>query len=68
MARAAVAAGRTAVPAERERRFWSFRPLSLVATPPMRDQDWIRTPVDRFILAALERHGLKPNPLADRRT
>ena len=36
--------------------------------PAVHDRAWVRTPVDRFILAALERRGLKPNPIADRRT
>ena len=29
---------------------------------------WVRTPIDAFILAELEQHGLKPSPEADRRT
>ena len=29
--------------------------------PPVAKRGWARTPVDRFILAALERRGLKPN-------
>ncbi len=34
----------------------------------MHDEAWIRTPIDRSILGALESRGLKPNPPADRRT
>ena len=29
---------------------------------------WVRTPIDRFILARLEREGLKPSPEADKTT
>ena len=29
---------------------------------------WARNPIDRFLLAAMERHGLAPAPEADRRT
>ncbi len=51
-----------------DKNFWSFRPLNIVLPPSVRDPAWVRTPVDRFILAALERRGLRPNPIADRRT
>ena len=34
---------------------------------PCSDAAWVRTPIDRFILAALEAAGLAPNPPADRR-
>ena len=34
----------------------------------MHGSDWARTPIDAFILATLEQHGLKPSPEADRRT
>ena len=29
---------------------------------------WVRTPIDAFILAELQKHGLEPSPEADRRT
>ena len=48
--------------------FWSFRPLAGASPPRSRDGAWVRTPIDRFIAAALETRGLKPNPIADRRT
>ena len=54
-------------PAERDRSFWAFRPLRVVTPPPVRGAAWVRTPIDRFILAALERRGLRPNPPAQRR-
>jgi mono/diheme cytochrome c family protein len=39
------------------------------ATPPaVRDTAWPRSPVDRFILARLEKEGLRPAPEADRAT
>jgi hypothetical protein len=54
---------------EQGRRHWAFPPLRPTAPPPVADRAaWCRTPVDRFILAALEGHGLLPNPAADRRT
>ncbi|HVE39281.1 MAG TPA: PSD1 and planctomycete cytochrome C domain-containing protein [Planctomycetota bacterium] len=34
--------------------------------PAVRDAAWVRTPIDRFILARLEQEGLRPAPEADR--
>jgi hypothetical protein len=34
----------------------------------VKKDSWPRTPVDRFVLAALEGHGMSPSPPADRRT
>jgi mono/diheme cytochrome c family protein len=54
---------------ERERRFWSFRGLHPTAPAQrLHEEAWVRTPIDRFILGALEHHGLRPNPSADRGT
>ena len=53
---------------DRDRDFWSFRPLSSIPLPSVRDESWGRTAVDRFILAKLEARGLKANPPSDRRT
>jgi mono/diheme cytochrome c family protein len=58
---------RTAGFSDEERNFWSFRPLAAVAPPAVRAAAWCRTPIDRFIRATLEEHGLRPNPPADRR-
>jgi len=53
---------------EREREFWAFQPPADKKPPAVRDVSWPRTPVDFFILAALEQRGLKPAPPADKRT
>ncbi|MEX0585500.1 MAG: DUF1549 domain-containing protein, partial [Pirellulales bacterium] len=47
---------------------WAFQPVRKVPLPSVGDPAWCRTPVDRFILAELDRLGLKPSPAADRRT
>ena len=36
--------------------------------PTVKNEAWIRNPIDRFILARLEQAGLQPAPEADRRT
>jgi len=50
------------------RTFWSFQPVRAVAPPAVTQPDWVRTPVDNFILATLEQKGLTPAPRADART
>src|SRR5262249_46086345 len=48
---------------------WSFQPLTRPPVPSVRGpQSEIRTPVDAFIRARLEKEGLKPAPEADRVT
>src|SRR3954451_2607246 len=49
-------------------RHWSFEPPQRAALPAVKDAGWGRNPIDAFILAGLERAGLKPAPEADRRT
>ena len=51
-----------------DRDFWSFRPLQVPKPPSVQKAEWVRTPVDRFILAELEARGLTPTVPADRRT
>jgi mono/diheme cytochrome c family protein len=47
---------------------WSFQPVSNPEPPPVGDEAWIRNPIDRFVLARLEKEALTPAPEADRRT
>ncbi|MBL8825391.1 MAG: DUF1549 domain-containing protein, partial [Planctomycetaceae bacterium] len=47
---------------------WSFEPLVKPADEQVADARWVRNPIDRFVLARLEREGLKPTPEADRAT
>src|SRR5262249_35259277 len=51
-----------------DRAFWSLQPVRRPAAPEVRDRGWVRTPVDRWILAELESRGLRPTGPADRRT
>ncbi len=46
---------------------WSFVKPERPALPPVRNEKWVRNPVDRFVLARLEAAGLAPAPEADRR-
>lgn len=47
---------------------WSFIPPVRPPLPEVQRKDWVRNPIDRFILARLEAAGLTPAPEADRRT
>ena len=47
---------------------WSFIPPKRPALPAVTHEAWVRNPIDRFILARLEKEGLAPAPEADRRT
>ena len=38
------------------------------AAPNVQNAGWARNPIDRFVLAQLERRGFAPNPEADRPT
>jgi hypothetical protein len=51
-----------------DKNFWSFKPISQAAPPTPKQQDWAVNPIDRFILANLEKNGLKPAPQADKTT
>jgi len=42
--------------------------LSANRQSPHQEESWAKTPIDRFILARLEAHGLKPVKAADKRT
>ena len=53
---------------EEGRKFWSFLPLSNPAQPKVRNTAWVKTPIDAFILAELEKKDLQPAPPADKRT
>lgn len=47
---------------------WSYIPPVRPELPPVKQLEWVRNPIDRFILAQLEAKGLSPAPEADRRT
>src|SRR5262245_6042282 len=50
------------------RKQWAFQPPKDPPIPKVKDTRWTRSPVDRFILAKLENHSLRPAVAADKRT
>jgi len=47
---------------------WSFRKIERPALPAVKNAAWARNPIDRFILARLEKEGIAPSAEADRAT
>src|SRR5438034_8900272 len=47
---------------------WAFVKPERAALPSVKMKSWPRNAIDYFILAKLEKHGLKPSPPADRYT
>ena len=54
-----------ALSVEQGRGFWSYRPPADPRPPRVKDPSWPRNEIDHFILAKLEKNGLKPAPDAD---
>ena len=53
---------------ERKASHWCWQPLANAKLPKVQDEDWSLGGLDHFILARLEKEGLRPAPDADRRT
>jgi uncharacterized protein DUF1553/uncharacterized protein DUF1549/concanavalin A-like lectin/glucanase superfamily protein/cytochrome c len=49
-------------------RHWSLIPPKRRPMPEVPEKNWPRNPIDSFVLARVEREGLKHSPEADRRT
>lgn len=47
------------------RTWWSFQPIQDPAPPQAKQADWSSHPVDQFLLAKMEEHGLGPSVDAD---
>jgi len=47
---------------------WAFIPPQRPTLPQVSDPGWAKTPIDRFVLARLDKEGLKPSLEADRVT
>src|SRR5881296_898266 len=51
-----------------QHQYWSLKKVDPVDPPAVRGRQWVRTPVDAFVLAQLEAKHLRPAPRADRIT
>jgi hypothetical protein len=50
------------------RQHWAFQMPKEPAVPAVKKKDWVRSPIDAFVLAKLEAAGMVPQAQADRRT
>lgn len=44
---------------------WSYQPVKRPSLPNVTDEEWIRNPIDQFVLAGLEAKGIAPSPKAN---
>lgn len=47
---------------------WAYQPIADPTSPAVKNTDFVRDPIDTFVLAGLEAAGLSPSAQADRRT
>jgi hypothetical protein len=47
------------------KKHWAFVAAVRPELPAVKNIGWVRTPIDRFVLARLEKEGLSPSPPAD---
>src|SRR3954452_24120764 len=47
---------------------WAFQPPKAVSPPDVKTAGWTGNPIDRFVMAKLEKEGIRPSPEADRDT
>lgn len=52
----------------KDRQFWAFQQPKQLSVPVVKNQEWVRNPIDAFILHELEKKHLSPAPSADLRT
>jgi hypothetical protein len=45
---------------------WSFQPIAHPQPPAVKNTEWVRNPIDAFILAKLEGQGIGPSPEASK--
>ncbi|MFN8705575.1 MAG: DUF1549 and DUF1553 domain-containing protein, partial [Planctomyces sp.] len=54
--------------AEQKIRHWAYEPIQRSVVPDVRQTEWVRNPIDQFVLAELEKLSITPSPEADRYT
>ncbi len=48
--------------------WWALQPVRRPELPTVKRKEWVRNPIDAFVLAALEKEGLQPTATAERKT
>src|SRR5262249_25314716 len=49
------------------RKHWAFQPVRRPEVPSVKNTQWVRNPIDAFVLRRLEDQGWQPAPPAERR-
>ena len=52
---------------EAAKNHWSYQPLRIPALPKVKAEGRVQSPIDAFLLTALERKGLTFTPTADKK-
>ncbi len=53
---------------EKDHQYWAFQPMADPKVPLVKRRDWVRNPIDAFLLAELEAKGVEPARPADKLT
>lgn len=53
---------------EKVKSHWAFQAVQSPTPPPVKNKRWVKSPIDNFILAELEKHRMTPSRQADKRT
>lgn len=53
---------------EAGKNYWAFRPRAKLQAPPVKENAWAESDVDRFILNRMEKEAIRPVPDANRET
>jgi hypothetical protein len=51
-----------------QKSFWSLQPVKKPVVPTVQGKQWVKSPIDAFVLAKLEEKQLQPNKAADKLT
>ena len=57
-----------AKPSAAPEKHWAYIKPVRPADPPVQKEEWVRNPIDRFVLARLEKEKIAPSPEASRET
>src|SRR5437870_8281459 len=68
LAATVVYSAETNVFTDAQKTFWSLQPVTKPAVPVVKGKQWVKNPVDAFVLAKLEEKQLQPNKPADKLT
>lgn len=46
--------------------YWAYQTVKRPAVPAVKENGWVRNPVDAFVLKSLENKGIRPAPVSDK--